>query len=126
MFLIYVTVSWIISQGSTLIRKRQNQYSLLLNLNRKKIKKINIKYGDIQIRQHWKVNFLGCLMDGEVMSGEVMAFNIIHKINNKLKFFYRKNVFLDIETDYACCTNEVSFSLRIFCLVSKSNKEIIT
>ena len=97
MFLIYAIVSWIISQGSTLIRKRQNQYSLLLNLNRKKIKKINIKYGDIQIRQHWKVNFLGCLMDGEVMSGEVMAFNIIHKINNKLKFFIVKIFFLTLK-----------------------------
>ena len=107
---------------------KEKTKSILLasKFKHKKIKKINIKYGDIQIKQHWKVNFLGCLMDGEVMSGEVMAFNIIHKINNKLKFFYRKNVFLDIETDYACCTNEVSFSLRIFCLVSKSNKEIIT
>ena len=27
------------------------------------------------------------------MSGEAMALNIIHKINNKLKFLYRKNVF---------------------------------
>ena len=35
------------------------------------------------------------------MSGEVMTFNITHKIKNKLKFLYRKNVFFDIETDYA-------------------------
>ena len=59
----------------------------------KNIKKLNIKYGDIQIKQHSKVKYLRCLMD-ETMSGEAMALNIIHKINNKLKFLYRKNDFL--------------------------------
>ena len=29
----------------------------------------------------------------ETMSGEAMAPNVIHKINNKLKFLYRKNIF---------------------------------
>ena len=57
------------------------------------IKKLNINYGDMHIKQHYKVNYLGCLMD-EIMSGEAMALNVIHKINNKLKFLYRKNVFL--------------------------------
>ena len=59
----------------------------------KNIKKLNIKYGDIQIKQHSKVKYLGCLMD-ETMSGEAMALYVIHKINNKLKFLYRKNDFL--------------------------------
>ena len=59
----------------------------------KNIKKLNIKYGDIQIKQHSKVKYLGCLMD-ETMSGEAMALNVIHKINNKPKFLYRKNDFL--------------------------------
>ena len=58
----------------------------------KNIKKLNIKYGDIQIKQHSKVKYLGCLMD-ETMSGEAMALNVIHKINNKLKFLYRQNIF---------------------------------
>ena len=31
------------------------------------IKKLNIKYGDIQIKQYSKVKYLGCLMD-ETMS----------------------------------------------------------
>ena len=47
----------------------------------------------MQITQHSKVKYLECLMD-EAISGEAMALNIIHKINNKLKFLYRKNVFL--------------------------------
>ena len=58
----------------------------------KNIKKLNIKYGDIQIKQHSKVKYLGCLMD-EAMSGEAMALNVIHKINNKLNFFIIKMIF---------------------------------
>ena len=51
------------------------------------------KYGDIKIKQHSKVKYLGCLMD-KALSGEAMALNVIHKINNKPKFLYRKNDFL--------------------------------
>ena len=59
----------------------------------KNIKTLNINYGDIQIKQHSKVKYLGCLMD-ETVSEEAMALNVINKINNKLKFFHRKNGFL--------------------------------
>ena len=38
----------------------------------KKIRKLTIKYGDIQIKQHSKVKYLGCMLD-ETMSGETMA-----------------------------------------------------
>ena len=51
----------------------------------KNIKKLNIKYVDIQIKQHSKVKYLGCLMN-ETMSGEATALYVIYKINNKLKF----------------------------------------
>ena len=60
---------------------------------KKNIKKLNVTYGDVQIKQQSKVKYLGCLMD-ETMSGEAMALNFIHKINNKLKFLYLKNAFL--------------------------------
>ena len=59
----------------------------------RKVKKLNIKYEDIQIKQHSKVKYLGCMLD-ETMSGETMALSVINKINNKLKFLYRKNRFL--------------------------------
>ena len=59
----------------------------------KKVRKLNIKYGNIQIKQHSKVKYLGCILD-ETMSGETMALSVISKINNKLKFLYRKNRFL--------------------------------
>ena len=59
----------------------------------KRVRKLNIKYGNIQIKQHSKVIYLGCILD-ETMSGETMALSVINKINNKLKFLYRKNRFL--------------------------------
>ena len=51
----------------------------------RKVRKLNIQYGDIQIKQHSKVKYLGCMLD-ETMSGEKMALSVINKINNKLKF----------------------------------------
>ena len=59
----------------------------------KKVRKLNIKYGNIQIKQHSKVKYLGCMLD-ETMSGQTMALSVINKINNKLKFLYQKNRFL--------------------------------
>ena len=51
----------------------------------KKVKKLNTKYGNIQIKQHFKVKYLGCMLD-ETMSGETMPLSAINIINNKLKF----------------------------------------
>ena len=44
------------------------------------MKNIHIKCGDIQIKQHSKVKYLGCLLD-ETMSEEAMALNVVNKIN---------------------------------------------
>ena len=41
------------------------------------------------------MNYLGCVSD-ETLSGETTALRVIEKINSKLKFFYRKNWFLDV------------------------------
>ena len=53
------------------------------------VRKIDIKYGDILIKQHSKVKYLGCILD-ETMSEEKMGLSVINKINNKLKFLYQK------------------------------------
>ena len=52
-------------------------------------RKLNIRYEDIQIKQHFKDTYLGCMLD-ETMS-EVLF--VINKTNNKLKSFYGKNRF---------------------------------
>ena len=82
----------------------------------KKSSPLQIKYNDIDIKQHSKVTYLGCIFD-ESLSGESMALKIINKINGRLKFLYRKNRFLSFPLrrllcnaliqphfDYACCS----------------------
>ena len=56
-------------------------------------KSLNIVYNGIEIRQHAKVKYLGCILD-ESLSGESMALNVIDKINSRLKFLHRQNRFL--------------------------------
>ena len=60
---------------------------------RKKENYLNIVYNNIQIKQHTKVSYLGCILD-ETLSGESMSLKVIQKINTKLRFLYRKNKFL--------------------------------
>ena len=48
------------------------------------------------------MNYLGCVLD-ETMSGETMALRVIEKINSRLKFFYRKNRFLDVPLRRRLC-----------------------
>ena len=77
---------------------------------------LSINHGNIQIKQHSKVTYLGCVLD-EDLSGESMATKVMGKINSRIKFQYRKNRFLDSSLhrllcnalvqphfDYACST----------------------
>ena len=57
---------------------------------------LNIKYKDINIKQHLEITYLKCVLD-EMMSGELIALKVINNINSKLKFLYRKNRFLSQE-----------------------------
>ena len=60
----------------------------------KNICQLNIKYKDINIKQHSEVTCLGCVLD-ETMSVEPMAL--------KVKFLYRKNRFLSPELRRMLC-----------------------
>ena len=57
-------------------------------------KKLDIRRGDVKIKQHTSVTYLGCILD-EDLSGESMATRILGKINGRLRFLYRKQNFLD-------------------------------
>ena len=59
----------------------------------KKLRKLNISYGSLKIKQYSEVTYLGCILD-ESLSGESMALNVVSKINTRLKFLYRKNIFV--------------------------------
>ena len=66
---------------------------LLTNCSLNRVLKLKIKCKNIQIKQHSKVTYLGCILD-ETISGESMALKVINKINSRLKFLHRKNKFL--------------------------------
>ena len=51
---------------------------------------LNIVYNGIEIKQHAKVKYLGCILD-ESLSDESRALNVIDKINPRLKFLHRQN-----------------------------------
>ena len=59
----------------------------------KKLKKLEIIYNNIRIKQHSRVTYLGCILE-ETMSGESMAHKVISKVNVRLKFLHRKNKYL--------------------------------
>ena len=68
----------------------------------KNIRQLDIKYKDINIKQHLEVTYLGCMLD-ETMSGEPMTLKVINKINGNLKFLYWKNRFLSPELRRMLC-----------------------
>ena len=85
---------------------------------------LNIKYGDIKIKQHDNVTYLGCILDNN-LSGEPMATKVLGLVNGRLKFLYRKQRFLTYPLrrllcnalihphyDYACSAWYPSISKR--------------
>ena len=60
---------------------------------KKKIGILEIKYGNINIKQYSTATYLGCELDGS-LSGEAMAFKVINKISRWLRFLIRKNRYL--------------------------------
>ena len=95
MEILVIYVSWFVDNKLSIHLGEDQTNSILFasKLKRKNVKKLHIKYGDIQIKQHSKVKYLGYLLN-ETMSGEAMALNVVNRINNKLKFLYHKNSFL--------------------------------
>ena len=68
----------------------------------KNILQLNIKYRDINIKQHSEVTYFGCVLD-EKMSGKPIPLKAINKTNDKLKFLYRKKRFLSPELCRMLC-----------------------
>ncbi|MEO1917133.1 MAG: reverse transcriptase family protein, partial [Candidatus Thioglobus sp.] len=57
------------------------------------LKELDIRRGNVKIKQHSEVTYLGCVLDG-ALSGEAMATHALGKINGKLKFLYRNQNYL--------------------------------
>ena len=75
---------------------------------------LDISYKGNKVKQYSSVSYLGCILD-ESMSGDMMALQVIKKINDRLKFLYRKkdllslplrrilcNAIIQPHFDYAC------------------------
>ena len=63
---------------------------------------LNLKYGDIEIKQHSRVTYLGCILDN-ILSGEHMAAKVLNTVHNRLKFLYRKQKFLSLSLRRLLC-----------------------
>ena len=71
---------WLVDNKLSIYFGEDKTKSILFasNFKKKNIQNFNIKHGDIQIKQHFKVKYLGCLLD-ETMSGQAMTLNIANK-----------------------------------------------
>ena len=69
---------------------------------RMKERDLNLKYGDIEIKQHCRVTYLGCILDN-ILSGEHMAAKVLNTVNNRLKFLHRKQKFLSLSLRRLLC-----------------------
>ena len=80
--------------------------------------KSNIKYKEI--KQHLQVTYLGCALD-ETLSGKPMAIKTLNKVNEKLKFLYRKNKFLTPILRRMLCNALVQLHFNYACSTWYSN-----
>ena len=91
------------------------------------VRKLNIRCGDRQIKQHSKVKHLGFMLD-ETMAGETMTLFVMNKINNELKVLYYKNRFLTPTLERLLCNTLIQPHFQCACstwyhdLTKKSEK----
>ena len=107
--------------------------SILFGTKRKlkRLKELKIKHGDVEIKQHTQVKYLGCVLDSS-LNGESMALQALSKINGKLKFLYRKQSFLSFPLrrllSNALIQPHFDFACLAWypCLTKKLNKKLQT
>ena len=96
---------------------------------------LNIKYGDIKIKQHNNVTYLGCILDNNLF-GEPMVIKVLGLVNGRLKFLYWKQRFLTYPLrrcnaliqphyDYACSAWYPSLSKRLLKKIQISENKCI-
>ena len=80
----------------------------------KNIGSLDISYKNIEIKQHHHLSYLGGLLN-DTMSGEEMALNAIYKINNRIKFLYRKNMYLTYNLRRLLCNSLIQPNFDYVC-----------
>ena len=79
------------------IQARKDKTKCVLFSKTKRPSKLNISYGDHSTTQYHTVEYLYCHLDSNP-SGE----SITMKVNEEVKFLYRKNKYLTTYFDYGC------------------------
>ena len=82
----------------------------------KNIDKLDIRRGDIKIKQHTSVTYLGCELD-QYLSGESMVTKVLGKINGRLKFLCRKKSFLSGSLRRILCNSLIQPHLVMLALL---------
>ena len=74
---------WFIDNNLSVYFGEEKTKSILFGtkLQLKDQRDFNLKYGDMEIKQHSKVTYLGCTLDN-ILSGEHMAAKVLNTINN--------------------------------------------
>jgi len=81
----------------------------------KNIEDIDIRYGDVKIKQYSEVIYLGCTLDSN-LSGNAMALQALKKINGRLKFLYRSKTFLTDSLKRLMCNALIQPHFDFACL----------
>ena len=91
--------------------------SILFGTKRKLkgLRKLDIRHGDVTIKQQPQVKYLGCVLDSS-LTGESMALQALAKINGKLKFLYRKQSFLSASLRRLLCNALIQPHFDFACL----------
>ena len=82
-----------------------------------KVSSLDIKYGEIHIKQYHTVTYLGCLLD-ENFSGEP---KVINKISTRLRFLYRGNRVLSPPLRRLLCNSPIQSHFDYACLARHPN-----
>ena len=89
---------------------------------------LDIRRGDIKIKQQNDVEYLGCILDNS-LSGLSMCNKVIGKVSGRLKFLYRKQCFLSTALRRLLCNALIQPHFDYACsawysnLIKKHKKE---
>ena len=88
-------VDWFVDNKLSIRFRDDKTKCILLGTKHRlnKVSSLDLKHGEIHIKQYHTVTYLSCLLN-KTHSGESMTLKVINKIDSRLRFLYRKNRFL--------------------------------
>ena len=86
----------------------------------KNLEEMDIRRGEIKIKQHSSVNYLGCTFD-KSLSGVEMATKVTKTVSGRLRFLYRKQTFLTPYLRRLLCNALVQPHFDYACIAWYSN-----